>query len=132
MGSGRTRLVLVFALTMAAVTASPSLAQKAAFDITLTTTPAPPATGKNTVEVTVKDPGGKPVTDGEVTVTFFMAAMPAMKMPAMKNSIALKHVKGGTYSGVGQVMMAGAWDVTVAVTRGGKQIASKKFPVTAR
>jgi hypothetical protein len=53
-------------------------------------------------------------------------------MPEMKNSVTLKHVKDGTYSGVGQVMMAGTWDVTVAVKRGGKEIGSKKFPVNAK
>jgi hypothetical protein len=105
---------------------------KPAFDIMLMTTPNPPMTGKNTIEVMVKDPSGTPVTDAEVSVTFFMAAMPSMKMAEMKNSVTLKHVKAGTYSGVGQVMMAGAWDVTASVKRGGKEIASKKFPVTAK
>ena len=41
-------------------------------------------------------------------------------------------MKDGTYSGVGQVMMAGKWDVTVVVKRNGREIASKKFPVTAK
>jgi hypothetical protein len=123
-------LTLVAASVPASAQAPATL--KPAFDIMLMTTPNPPMMGKNTVEVMVKDPGGKPVTDGDVSVTFFMAAMPAMKMPEMKNSVTLKHVKDGTYTGVGQVMMAGAWDVTVAVKRGGKEIASKKFPVTAK
>ena len=114
--------------------AAPMMAQtaKPAFDIMLMTKPSPPVMGKNTVEVMVKDPAGKPVTDAEVSATLFMAAMPAMKMPEMKDTVALKHVKDGTYSGVGQVMMAGSWDVTVAVKRGGKEIASKKFPVVAK
>ena len=123
------------ALTLAAsavLAMAQAAAQKPAFDIMLKTTPNPPVMGRNTVEVMVKDTSGKPLTDAEVSATFFMAAMPAMKMPEMKNTVALKHVKGGTYSGVGQVMMAGAWDVTVAVKRGGKEIASKKFPVTAK
>jgi hypothetical protein len=29
-------------------------------------------------------------------------------------------------------MMAGKWDVTVMVKRAGKEIASKRFPVTAQ
>jgi hypothetical protein len=36
------------------------------------------------------------------------------------------------YIGTGQVMMAGKWDVTVMVKRAGKEIGSKKFPVTAQ
>ena len=38
----------------------------------------------------------------------------------------------GTYAGTGKVMMAGTWDATVMVKRGGRDVASKKFPVTAK
>ena len=50
----------------------------------------------------------------------------------MKNNVKLKHQKEGRYVGTGQVMMAGKWDVTVMVKRAGKEIGSKKFPVTAQ
>jgi hypothetical protein len=33
---------------------------------------------------------------------------------------------------MGQVMMAGTWDVTVMVMRGGQEIGSKKVTVTAK
>ena len=122
----------VLALMVAVAADAGGQAQKPAFDITFKTTPNPPVTGKNTVEVTVKDSAGKPVTDADVSATFFMAAMPTMKMPEMKNTVALKHVKEGMYSGAGQVMMAGNWDVTVSVKRSGKEIGSKKFPVVAK
>ena len=122
----------ILALMVAVAADAGAQTQKPAFDITFKTTPNPPVTGKNTVEVTVKDSAGKPVTDAEVSATFFMAAMPSMKMPEMKNTIALKHVKDGMYSGAGQVMMAGNWDVTVSVKRSGKEIGSKKFPVSAK
>ena len=62
----------------------------------------------------------------------FMPAMPTMNMPAMRNETKLPHVGGGVYRGSGQVMMAGKWDVTVSVKRAGKEIGSKKFPVTAQ
>lgn len=125
---------LVSALALATVVAVPTIAQtqKPTLDIMLMTKPNPPVAGRNTVEVMAKDLAGKPITDGEVAVTFFMAAMPSMKMAAMKNSVMLKHIKDGTYSGVGQVMMAGTWDVTVTVKQGGKETGSKKFPVTAK
>jgi nitrogen fixation protein FixH len=106
--------------------------QKPTLDITLTSKPSPPKTGDNTLEVTVKDASGKPVTDADVTVNFYMPPMPAMKMPEMKNTVALKHQKAGTYSGSGQVMMAGKWDATVVVKRGGKEIGSKNFPIVAQ
>ena len=107
-------------------------AQKPAIDIMLTSKPSPPKLGDNTFEVMLKGADGKPIADADVSVTFFMAAMPAMKMPEMRNTVALKHVKDGTYAGTGKVMMAGTWDATVLVKRGGKEVVSKKFPVTAK
>jgi hypothetical protein len=101
-------------------------------DISLRPQPDPPRTGENMLEVTVRDADGKPITDADVTVTFFMPAMPTMNMPAMRNQAKLPPVGGGVYRGAGQVMMAGRWDVTVTVTRAGQQIASQTFPVTAK
>ena len=101
-------------------------------DITLTSTPAQPKVGDNTFEATVKGADGKPITDAEVTAMFYMAAVPAMKMPEMKNTVTLKHEKEGRYAGTGQVMMAGMWDVTVTVKRAGKEIGSRKFPIAAQ
>lgn len=114
----------------AAAAQQPAPGQKPTIDITLTSKPSPPKTGENTFEVTVKDVAKKPITDAEVTAMFYMAAMGAM--PEMKNNVTLKHQKDGRYVGTGQVMMAGKWDVTVSVKRAGKEIGSKKFPVTAK
>jgi uncharacterized GH25 family protein len=108
----------------------PAAGKKPMLDIMLMSKPSPPKTGENTFEVMVKDAAGKPVTDAEVTAMFFMAKMG--NMPEMKNNVTLKHQKDGTYVGTGQVMMAGKWDVTVSVKRAGKEIGSKKFPVTAQ
>jgi hypothetical protein len=108
----------------------PTAGKKPTLDIMLMSKPSPPKTGENTFEVMVKDPAGKPVTDAEVTAMFVMAKMG--NMPEMKNNVTLKHQKEGTYVGTGQVMMAGKWDVTVSVKRAGKEIGSKKFPVTAQ
>ncbi len=104
--------------------------QKPMLDITFSSKPSPPKTGDNTFDVMVKDASGKPVTDAEVTATLVMPKMGSM--PEMKNSVALKHQKEGRYVGTGQVMMAGKWDVTVMVKRAGKEIGSKKFPITAQ
>ena len=116
---------------LAAVSASAQAqTQKPSLDITLASKPSPPKTGENTFEVVVKDASGKPVTDAEVSAQFYMGKMG--NMPEMKNSVALKHQKDGRYTGTGQVMMTGKWDVTVSVKRAGKEIGSKKFPVTAQ
>jgi uncharacterized GH25 family protein len=104
--------------------------QKATVDIMLTSKPSPPKTGENTFEVMVKDAAGKPITDAEVTAMFVMAA--TKTMPEMKNNVTLKHTKEGSYTGSGQVAMAGNWDVTVTVKRAGKELGSKKFPITAK
>jgi len=76
--------------------------------------------------------GGQPVTDADVSVEFFMPAMPAMNMAEMRNTVALRHEGSGRYRGAGNVMMAGNWDATVSVRRGGEVIGSQKFPVTAK
>ena len=122
-------LAITIAIPLQAAAQS-AATKKPAVDIMLTSKPSPPKTGDNTFEVMVKDAAGKPITDAEVTAMFFMPKMGAM--PEMKNNVTLKHQKEGTYVGTGQVMMAGKWDVTVMVKRAGKEIGSKKFPVTAQ
>jgi RND family efflux transporter MFP subunit len=101
-------------------------------DIAFRPQPDPPRTGDNMLEVSVRDASGQPVTDADVSVTFFMAAMPTMNMPAMRNEAKLQHADGGVYRGPGQVMMAGRWDVTVTVSRGGQRLGSRQLSVVAR
>ena len=100
-------------------------------EVTLTTQPDPPRMGETTFEAMVMI-SGQPVTDADVSVELFMAAMPAMNMPEMRNSVALTHEGGGRYRGTGNVMMAGKWDTTVMVMRGGPEIGSRKIEVTAK
>ena len=66
-----------------------------------------------------------------VTVTFFMPAMPAMGMAAMRNVVTLGEKSGGFYEGPGQVQMGGTWQVTVVATKSGQTIAQKQLSVTA-
>jgi hypothetical protein len=123
-------LAITIAIPLQAAAAQAAATKKPTVDIMLTSKPSPPKTGDNSFEVMVKDAAGKPITDAEVTVMFFMPKMGAMA--EMKNNVTLKHQKEGTYVGTGQVMMAGKWDVTVMVKRAGKEMGSKKFPVTAQ
>src|SRR5438094_2649621 len=46
-------------------------------NVELTTDPDPPHKGSNTIRVKLTGQDGKPITGANVTVTFFMAAMPA-------------------------------------------------------
>ena len=128
----RERLGLRVAPTSAATTLASAPRVTQDVDITLTSKPAQPMVGDNTFEASVSGVDGTPITDAEVAAMFYMPAIPAMKMPEMKNTVTLKHQKDGRYVGTGQVTMAGQWDVTVIVKRGGKEVGSKKFPVYAR
>ena len=101
-------------------------------DITFRPQPDPPRTGETVLEVSVKDAAGAPVTDAEVAVTFFMAAMPSMNMPAMRNATSLRHVGGGVYRGTGEWLMSGRWDVSVTVMRGGQRLGSRQLSMVAR
>jgi len=94
--------------------------------------PDPPKSGDNTIEVTVRQPDGAAITDAVVTAVFSMAAMPAMNMPAMRTEAKLAHVEGGRYQGMGQLAMAGTWNVTVTATRDGEPIGRRSFSIVAK
>lgn len=110
---------------------SPETESKA-LDITFKSEPDPPKMGENTFGVQVMGGNSQPVTDAEVSVQFYMPAMPDMKMPAMRTTVPLKHEGGGRYRGKGNIAMAGAWDATVMVMRGGQEIGNRKFSVTVK
>jgi RND family efflux transporter MFP subunit len=101
-------------------------------DISFRPQPDPPRTGESTFEVTVKDAAGQPVTDADVSVVLFMPAMPTMNMPAMRNETKLAQAGAGVYRGPGQVVMAGRWEVTVTVSRGGQRLGTRQFAMAAR
>ena len=100
-------------------------------DISFKSEPDPPKMGENTLEVMVMA-NSLPVTDADVAVEFFMAAMPSMNMAEMRNSVALNSEGAGKYRGTGSVMMSGTWDAIVRVKRGGQEVARRTFSVTAK
>lgn len=129
--------VAIAASQGAAGKADPKAPAKPEATITLTTKPTPPVGGENEFTVSVKDSAGKPVVGADVSVLLLMPAMPAMHMPEMKNTVALKPAEGkdatpGTYIGRGQVPMAGRWNVTVSVNVGGRDFAEKQLTLTAK
>jgi membrane fusion protein, copper/silver efflux system len=103
-----------------------------ALDISFRSLSDPAKTGDNTFEVSVKDKAGQPVTDAEVSVQLFMPAMPTMNMPAMRNETKLPHAGGGVYRGAGMVMMGGRWEATVTVSKAGRRLGSRQFPLVAK
>ena len=110
--------------------AAPNSSQKQAL-IEYASTPATPHKGNNTFRVKLTGADGSPVAGAQVTVTFFMPAMPAMGMAAMRNVTTLAEKGGGIYEGVGQVQMGGTWQVTVLATKNGQTVAQKQMSVTA-
>ena len=92
--------------------------------------PMQPKAGDNQFEVMVKGADGKPLTDADVSVLFVMPATPAMG--EMRNEVKLKSAGAGKYTGMGQVMMAGKWNVTVSVKQKGKEVGQKKVALTAK
>lgn len=75
--------------------------------VTLTTEPSPAHKGGNTVRVKLTDSAGQPVTGAEVTVAFFMPAMPAMNMAAMKTVIKGADKGRGLYEDNGDLASGG-------------------------
>jgi RND family efflux transporter MFP subunit len=97
--------------------------------VELTTDPSPPQKGSNTVRVKLTDKAGKPIAGAEVTVTFFMPAMPSMGMAAMKTAIKLTDKGGGMYEGKGDLGSGGTWQVTITARQNGQTIANKQLSV---
>ena len=93
--------------------------------------PNPPIAGDNTIAVTVtKD--GAPVTNATVTTVFSMPAMPSMNMPEMRSSADLQPAGDGRYRGIGQLSMAGTWNVRITVTEDGRELGTKNVSIVAR
>ncbi|HWF84383.1 MAG TPA: efflux RND transporter periplasmic adaptor subunit, partial [Vicinamibacterales bacterium] len=112
----------------AAAMTTPAAAQAT---IEMTTDPSPPRKGANTVRVKLTSADGRGIGGAQVSVTFFMAAMPAMGMAAMKTTIAASDKGGGLYDGAGDLGSGGTWQVTITATQHGQTIATKQLSVNA-
>jgi Cu(I)/Ag(I) efflux system membrane fusion protein/cobalt-zinc-cadmium efflux system membrane fusion protein len=111
-------------------TAAVSIPQQTA-NLEFSTDPSPPHKGTNTFRVKLTDASGKPVPGAQVTVTFYMPAMPAMGMAAMKTTAALNDKGNGLYEGSGELGSGGTWQVTITAEKNGQMLANKKMNVSA-
>ena len=93
--------------------------------------PSPPRKGDNTLQVRLTGVDGKPVAGAQVQVTFFMAAMPAMGMAAMRSAATLADQGNGQYAGPLTLPSGGTWKVTVTVLRNGQTVAVKQLTLDA-
>jgi hypothetical protein len=71
------------------------------------------------------------VAGAEVTVKFYMAAMPAMGMAAMDMTAKISEKGGGIYEGNGKLDSGGIWQVTITVQKSGQAVVSKQLRVNA-
>jgi RND family efflux transporter MFP subunit len=111
--------------------APPANAPAAQANIDFTTDPNPPNKGANTFRVHLAGAGGAPINGAEVTVTFYMAAMPAMGMAARNTTVKLSDKGHGLYEGSGSLGSGGTWQVVITVQKNGQVIATKQLQVNA-
>jgi RND family efflux transporter MFP subunit len=100
-------------------------------NVELTTDPDPPHKGSNNVRAKLTGKDGKSITGANVTVTFYMAAMPAMGMAAMKTVINASDKGDGMYEGRGDLGSGGTWQVTIRAQQNGQTIANKQLTLNA-
>jgi hypothetical protein len=100
-------------------------------NIDFTTDPNPPQKGSNVFRVKLTSAHGTPTAGADVTVTFYMAGMPAMGMAAMNTTTKLDDKGNGIYEGSGSLGSGGTWQVTISVQKSGQVIATKQLRVNA-
>ena len=100
-------------------------------NVEFSSNPSPPQKGSNIFRVKLTDTNGSSVSGAEVTVTFFMPAMPGMGMAAMRTPVTLSDKGNGVYEGSGQLGSGGTWQVTILARKNGQVIASKQLSVNA-
>ena len=95
------------------------------------TDPNPPQKGSNIFRVKLTTADGSLTSGADVTVTFYMAAMPAMGMAAMNTTTKLIDKGNGMYEGSGSLGSGGTFQVTVSALKNGQVIATKQLRVNA-
>ena len=110
---------------------SPSSNASVTGKIDFTTNPTPPQKGQNVFRVRLTAAKGAAISGAHITVTFYMAAMPAMGMAAMKTSIVLNDKGNGIYEATGSLGSSGTWQVTVVAQKNSQTVATKQLSLTA-
>jgi membrane fusion protein, copper/silver efflux system len=95
--------------------------------VELTSSPNPSRKGSNAFRVKLTGANGQPISGVQVTATFFLPAMPAMGMAAVRVEINLADQGSGVYAGSGQLATGGTWQVTIVARKQGQVIASKQL-----
>ena len=93
--------------------------------------PNPMVRGHNKAMVTVRDSEGAPISAAQVKVSFYMAAMPAMGMAAMRAQGTAEDQGNGTYAANIDLPSGGTWSLTITVSKEGHPVATKQMDVSA-
>lgn len=99
--------------------------------VDFSTVPSPPHKGSNSVRVKLAAADGKPISGAQVNVTFYLPAMPAMGMAAVKKTAALTDKGDGNYESELDLPSGGSYQVSVTAQRSGQSIASKQLTLNA-
>jgi RND family efflux transporter MFP subunit len=100
-------------------------------DIAFTSEPTPLVRGHNKVIVTLRDTKGAAISGAHVTVSFYMAAMPAMGMAAMRAQGTADDHGNGAYAANIELPSGGTWSLTITASNHGQPIATKQVDVSA-
>jgi RND family efflux transporter MFP subunit len=100
-------------------------------NIDFTTDPNPPQKGSNVFRVKLTGADGTRMTGADVSVTFYMAGMPAMGMAAMTTTTKLTDKGNGMYEGSSSLGSGGTWQATISAQKNGQVIATKQLRVNA-
>jgi len=98
------------------------------YDVEIKIDKNPPVAGDNNIEIRIKDPSDKYVTDAKVKIEYSMPAMPGMPPINYKTDTELS---GNKYRAKITLSMSGSWSIVIKINRAGK-ITPVRFNVDAR
>jgi len=98
------------------------------YDVGITINRNPPSVGENPLEIEIKGPGGRRITEAQVLVNYYMPPMPRM---APMNYTTPAGLKGDRYRAVLHLIMEGPWIIALKITLGEKR-STVKFHINAR
>jgi RND family efflux transporter MFP subunit len=99
--------------------------------IAFTSDPNPLVRGHNKLIVTLRDSRGAPISGARVTISFYMTAMPAMGMAAMRADGVAEDQGNGAYAANIELHSGGTWNLTIVASKGGHAIVTKQIDVSA-
>lgn len=99
--------------------------------IEISSDPDPPHKGTNRLRLELAGSNGAPLSGAQVTATFFMAAMPAMGMAAMRVPVTLADQGNGRYEALTQLEHGGTWQVTIVAMKDNQTVARRQISLNA-